>query len=220
MIKAIRSVARGIWRRWVQPPKPFPGSRNYWTDRYAAGGNSGDGSYNQLAEFKAETLNHFVQSRTIQSVIEFGCGDGNQLALARYPTYLGFDVSATAVSLCRDAFGGDPTKRFELLDDYRGESAELALSLDVVYHLVEDDVYEEYMGRLFDSAQRYVIIYSSDIDENPASQSPHVRHRKFTQWVEEQRPAWRLLVRIPNRYPLDPATGRGSFADFSIYERT
>ena len=39
------------------------------------------------------------------------------------------------------------------------DRAELALSLDVIYHLVEDTVYESYMGQLFDSATKYVIVY-------------------------------------------------------------
>src|SRR5437899_4317923 len=58
--------------------------------------NSGLGSYDKLAEFKAEVLNGFVKENTIKSVIEYGCGDGNQLKFAEYPSYLGFDVSVKA----------------------------------------------------------------------------------------------------------------------------
>lgn len=118
----------------------FPGSARYWETRYASGGTSGEGSYGELAAFKAEILNEFVAANNIASVIEFGCGDGNQLALARYPRYSGFDVSPQAVSLCRKRFAADPSKLFGLMDDYRGEKADLGLSLDVVYHLVEDAV--------------------------------------------------------------------------------
>ncbi len=57
---------------------PFPGSQDYWVKRYAKGGNSGPGSYSELAKFKASVLNAFVREHGIQSVIEFGCGDGNQ----------------------------------------------------------------------------------------------------------------------------------------------
>ena len=79
-------------------PRHFPGSAAYWESRYAKGGSSGVGSYGRFAEFKAEVLNRFVATHSVQSVIEFGCGDGNQLALASYPWYLGYDVSATAVA--------------------------------------------------------------------------------------------------------------------------
>ena len=42
-------------------------SREYWEKRYASGGNSGAGSYNYLAEFKAEILNNFVTENNINS---------------------------------------------------------------------------------------------------------------------------------------------------------
>src|SRR5690606_4241845 len=76
-------------------------SADYWEQRYARGGNSGAGSYGKLAEFKAEVLNAFVRERQIRSVIDFGCGDGAQLALAEYPSYVGLDVSPTALHICR-----------------------------------------------------------------------------------------------------------------------
>ena len=59
--------------------RKFTASDDYWEERYSKGKNSGAGSYNELARFKAEVLNGFVQKQNIRSVIEFGCGDGNQL---------------------------------------------------------------------------------------------------------------------------------------------
>ena len=90
---------------------PFPGSEQYWIERYEAGRTSGAGSYNELAEFKAEIINAFVVDHGIQTVMEFGCGDGNQLQLANYPDYTGFDVSPRAVDLCRNIFSSDDRKR-------------------------------------------------------------------------------------------------------------
>ena len=84
--------------------KPFPGTEQYWIDRYASGGNSGKGSYDQLAEFKAQIINSFVKQKNIQTVIEFGCGDGNQLTYAEYPRYLGLDVSPVAIDICKKIF--------------------------------------------------------------------------------------------------------------------
>ena len=80
--------------------------------RYVEGGNSGAGSYNRLAEFKAEILNRFVKENHIKNIIEWGCGDGNQLMLAEYPLYIGFDVSATAIKMCKEKFLLDKTKKF------------------------------------------------------------------------------------------------------------
>jgi len=212
-------LARWYWRSRApqRTASAFAGSRDYWETRYASGSNSGVGSYGKFAEFKAEFLNAFVAEQHIASVIEFGCGDGNQLALARYPDYLGFDVSATAVAACRARHAGDASRRFQLIDDYAGETAELSLSLDVLYHLVEDEVFERYMARLFDAATRYVIVYSSNSERGVEQASPHVRHREFTRWVAAQRPAWRLLHHVPNRYPYTGDYRTGSFADFYVF---
>src|SRR5690554_228897 len=68
-------------------------SKNYWERRYKGGGTSGAGSYDHLAKFKAEFLNDFVTENDVKEVVEFGFGDGNQLLLANYPKYIGFDVS-------------------------------------------------------------------------------------------------------------------------------
>ncbi len=67
---------------------PFS-SKAYWSGHYSAGRRSGGGSYGKLAAFEAEVLNGFVRENAIGSVIEFGCGDGNQLGLSNYPAYLG-----------------------------------------------------------------------------------------------------------------------------------
>lgn len=198
----------------------FQGSAAYWDARYRAGGTSGAGSYGRLAAFKAEVLNEFVRRRGVRSIVEFGCGDGAQLALADYPQYVGIDVSSAAIALCKQRFAGDPTKRFLQADAVPAELGwfDLALSLDVIYHLVEDETFDAYMCSLFDHAATHVVVYASD--RNAAGPSPHVRHRAFTSWVAAYRPGWRLAATVPNRYPFnanDP--DETSFADFHFFER-
>jgi protein O-GlcNAc transferase len=196
----------------------FRGSSNYWDERYAKGGNSGEGSYGELANFKAEFINRFIQEQHILSVIEFGCGDGNQLRLATYPKYTGVDVSIEAINLCRKIFAGDNQKVFCIASEHRGQTAELGLSLDVIYHLVEDEVFGIYMRNLFASASRFVIIYSSNSD-SMASYSPHVRHREFSTWVEKNIRGWMLEKVVPNRYPTGLRSSETSFAHFHIFAR-
>jgi hypothetical protein len=213
-------VAGRIYRRWIKHQKPFQDSESYWNDRYEAGGNSGDGSYNQCARFKAEILNTFVLENGIRSVIEYGSGDGNQLSLAQYPQYIGFDVSPNAIARCVKRFSNDASKTFKLLAAYGGETAELTLSLDVIFHLVEETVFAVYMNLLFDSSEKFVVIYSSDSDENPEGTAAHVRHRKFSEWIKDNKTNWKLLKQIPNRYPFNAESNSGSFADFYIYSKT
>lgn len=199
----------------------FPGSKNYWETRYKEGGNSGAGSYSRLAEFKADVINRFVKKNQIKTVIEYGCGDGNQLTLLNYPEYLGFDVSPTALLKCEALFEHDNTKTFKAVDAYSGETAELTLSLDVIYHLIEDQVFEAYMRRLFDSSSKFVIVYASNTsDHNTDASAPHVKHRAFTEWVKKIYPRWELVDHIPNKYPyLESDPDNTSFADFFIYEK-
>jgi SAM-dependent methyltransferase len=213
-IPILGSVSRKIYRAlWGN--KAFPGSEKYWVQRYESEKDSGAGSYDKLAEFKADVINDFVEANNIASIIDYGCGDGNQLKLAKYPSYIGFDVSPKAIALCRTIFQGDDTKDFRLMDEYCGETAELTISLDVIFHLVEDEIYHSYMERLFSSSEKYVIIYSSNFEEN---QDFHERRRRFTDWVEDHCSDWNLMRRIPNRYPFK-ADGTGSLSDFYVFQK-
>lgn len=201
----------------------FNNSEDYWESRYKSQGNSGAGSYGRLALFKAEILNAYVKDNGLHTVIEYGSGDGHQLTLATYPEYLGFDVAQTAIDRCRDLFEGDKTRTFALLSDYSGEKADLTLSLDVIYHLVEDSVFDDYMARLFDSAKEHVIVYSSnspDADAMKGHGSDHVRHRCFTDWVTQNRPEWMLVQEIPNAFPYSKDDhDNTSLADFFVFRR-
>jgi SAM-dependent methyltransferase len=216
----IGSLTQRIYRKLFNQPKPFRGSQDYWIERYKAGGNSGPGTYNRLAEFKAEIINEFVRDNKIMTVIDYGCGDGNQLRLAKYPSYIGFDVSAKALSICKQLFSTDRSKTFKLMNKYSGEKAQLTISLDVIYHLVEDDIFHEYIERLFDSSTNFVIIYASNFDDNNANRSPQSRHRNFSKWVDNNRPQWELIKYIPNRYPFKTDPYNESFSNFYIYQKS
>jgi len=188
-------------------------SREYWETRYAEGGNSGSGSEGENAVWKATFINDFVASHDVRDVIEFGCGDGRQLALANYPQYTGLDVSKTAVLMCEQRF---PQHSFHTLPLPFPFAADLVLSLDVTYHLVEDDVFEQHMGDVFGSALRWVILYTTDSDtiDPDYRTAPHVRHRPVVEHVIAAFPLWELQEFVGN-----PAPHMGG-SDFYVYERT
>jgi hypothetical protein len=123
------------------------------------------------------------------------------------------------VEICRILFAEDPSKRFVQSDELPpGTTAELSLSLDVIYHLVEDTVFDGYMRRLFASATRFVVVYSSNIDL--LSPDEHVRHRRYTHWIEQHKPEWHLQSVVKNAYPFDAANPeQTSFADFRVFSR-
>lgn len=196
--------------------KKFSSGR-YWEERYKKGGNSGAGSYNNLAEFKAEIINKFVVDNDIETIIEFGCGDGNQLALFDFKHYIGFDVSDSILNQIREKYKDNKNYSFQKMCDFCEQRAELVLSLDVIYHLVEDVVFEQYMNDLFKASKRYVIIYASNKDE---IQCAHVKHRKFSDYIENNFNDWEMIKFIPNKYPFDKNNpDYTSFADFYIYKK-
>jgi hypothetical protein len=216
-MKPVTHILSKIQRRLAMIA--FRSSENYWIERYKRGGNSGYGSYGYLAQYKAEFLNEFVEKNSINTVIEYGCGDGNQLTLAKYPYYIGFDISPDAIVLCKKTFDNDTTKSFYLMSEYQEQKADLTLSLDVIYHLVEDNVFETYMQQLFYSSKRYVIVYSSNTDANLLS-SPHVRHRQFTDWVKAKLPDWKLISHISNPNSVVRKSKKNSIADFFVYQKS
>jgi SAM-dependent methyltransferase len=215
----VRDLARMVMRwRTARSSSNFSSS-DYWESRYREGRSSGAGSYNRLAILKAEMINRFVKDHKVQSVIEFGCGDGSQLRLAEYPHYIGVDVSPTVLQATRQAHEADPTKSFIHVDGVGpAQQSDLSLSLDVIYHLVEDPVFDRYMDQLFDSSRRYVIIYSSNDDRQ--SDSVHVRHRRFTDWIARNRPEFRQIGFVKNAYPESVQDiDNTSFADFYFFAR-
>lgn len=201
----------------------FSGSKSYWENRYRKGGTSGSGSYNRLAEYKSEIINTFVNEQKIDTVIEFGCGDGNQLSLATYPNYIGLDISPTILKYCKKKFSQDFSKKFYLYNSkFRAKNksdftSKLSLSLDVIFHLIEDNIYEEYMTDLFDYSSKFVIIYSSNFN---SIQDYHEKNRRFGDWVKENLPNWKFLKKIDNKYLFDPNNPKNtSSSNFYIYEK-
>lgn len=201
---------------------PFFSSSEYWESRYRKGGNSGNGSYGRLAQFKAGVVNKFINDHKVKSVIELGCGDGNQLSLLCIEKYIGVDASARIIQQCKSRFSSKNDWSFFTTDEFSSNTsnAEATLSLDVIFHLVEDEIFAKYMTTLFARACRYCLIYSSN-DEKRTDPPIHVRHRKFTDWIQNNAPDWKLRQIIFNPYPHDGTINskETSFCDFYIYER-
>jgi hypothetical protein len=197
-------------------------SAEYWARRYEAGGTSGAGSAGALAAYKAEHVNGLVARLGIGSVIEFGSGDGNQAALFDFPGYTGVDVVPGVVEAARRRFADRPSWRFLTADDYAAApvTAELAMSLDVIYHLVEDAVFEAYMRTLAAAAGRYLLVYASDHDAETPSR--HVRHRAYSRWLAAEAAALEPVETWANPHAwtegADPEAT--SFAFFRLYART
>jgi len=194
-------------------------SARYWEARYRRGGHSGAGSYGRLADYKAAFLNGFILSNRIDTILDFGCGDGNLLSLLHPPSYTGVDVSPTTLATCAVRFQARPNHRFRLFSELETtDRAELTLSIDVIYHLIEDSVFSNYLAALFTRADKFVLIYASNTDH--AWPDAHVRHRRFSDSVARDFPDWRLAAHLPNPYAYHPKQPENtSFADFFLYAK-
>jgi len=194
-------------------------SSKYWDDRYKNNGNSGTGSYGQLAEYKADIINKFVSDKKINSIIEFGCGDGNQLSLLKVPLYTGYDVSFSIIEKLKKVYSDSAHKKFYHMSDYdKNLKADLTLSLDVLYHLIENNVYKEYMQKLFDASDKYVIIYSCH--RNDIVKDLHIKYRTFLSWILHNKQEWKLINVIENAYPYNRENPSAtSWSDFYIFEK-
>lgn len=195
-------------------------SGGYWERRYAGGGNSGIGSYGRLAEFKAEVVNRLIREHGLKHMVDWGFGDGNQLRLFSAARYTGIDVSLTAVKRAQEEWEGDATKSFIHSSELPlRDQGDLALSFDVLYHLIEDSVFNRYMNNLLDSSSDYVLIYSSNRKAEKI-EGHHVMDREFTSWMVKHARQFELVENIKNRYPYDSRDPENtSSADFWLYRR-
>ncbi|MGL4850687.1 MAG: methyltransferase domain-containing protein [Clostridium sp.] len=187
--------------------------KEYWESIYKRGGTSGPGSYGEIAEYKAQIVNEFLEENHIQTVIEFGCGDGNQLSLMDYATYIGFDISNTATNICRHRFINDPSKKFYDYNPIQFEakkySAQLVVCIDVLYHIIEEDDFKKTIKDIFECADYFVIIHTKlTTEENRII--PSIKDRNIFKYLEEIN-----SFRIKKILKKDNGTG----ADFIILER-
>lgn len=139
--------------------------KNYWENNYSNGGTSGSGSYGVLAQFKGDVINQLIKEKSLNTVIEFGCGDGNQLKYMKYPSYLGMDISSTSIEICSKTFKEDKTKSFLLYDPNRFFNngffkSDLVVCLDVLYHITDEDDFRKTLDDIFSCKSLFIILYT------------------------------------------------------------
>lgn len=171
-------------------------SKKYWENRYLTNGNSGAGSYGTEAMFKANYINGVIKKYGINSISDFGCGDGNQISLLTgFKKYYGYDFSRTTIDNCIKKL---TDKRYQF--EYNIEDipiSDITISLDVTYHILEDDYFEEYMNSLFMKSNKYVLIYSMNRnDATSQNMSIHLKNREFVGWVSNNYPHFELVETI------------------------
>jgi hypothetical protein len=225
MGKLVARVRRVVKYGKTYKPSKFASTGEYWEERYKYGGISGQGSYGVISKYKAEVINSFIKEKKVNSMIDFGSGDGNQAALFEVDSYVGLDISESSVKRCNEMYRDDKTKNFTWYrsDDFEAkpyfEATELGVSLEVLFHLVEEKTFHQYLKHLFQSSDRFVLIYASDYDE-AKSNHPHIKRRKFSTWVTKHVPNWKLIKKIDNPFPYKEGYDKDAsvHSDFYIYQ--
>ena len=170
----------------------------YWNKRYRRGKNSGAGSRGQWGDHKVDYVNRLIMGQKVDTLIDWGCGDGMLASRFQVAHYVGLDVSPFALGLCARACGFRPGWGWCLYDGFDSPwylpPADLALSLDVIFHLVDDAMYYRHLELLFTSAP-LVAVHSSNRDEHG---HPHVRHREFTRDIPS---GWSLVEKARDKRP-------------------
>lgn len=189
--------------------------RTWWENWYSGGGTAGPGSYGLLAEFKAEVVNQFIAEQGLESVIEFGCGDGNQLRYMNYRKYLGLDISKAALDICMSKFSTDKGKSFLLYDpNYFVNNgtleADLVVCLDVLYHITDEKDYRKTFADILSCARKYVVLYT--ILDSHWINNPHTVFWDIFRDLEAY-PEFEVAKIVPQRFREQSA------ADFVIIAR-
>lgn len=190
----------------------------YWDQRYRDGRSSGAGSEGDEGAYKAAFVSDFLHTNNVDSVIDWGVGDGQVFECIEFPArcaYIGIDVSKTVVKHLRRKYRGRAGhfRAFETLADFNNrigiDRAMLGLSMDVLFHQVSESGYRWYLYNLFTYADRYVMIYSTNYDAEQTAR--HVKRRKFTDDVSRLYPDWELTLTTDPLYE--------GAAQFFVYER-
>lgn len=168
-------------------------AQNYWNRRYRDGRSSGEGSEGANAMVKAQAVNDLVKTEKIESIVDWGVGDGTVLKMITPDVdYTGIDISEVAIQRLQREWSGARVARRRLvtLDQIGAIQVDLALSFDVIFHCIDDFDYEMHLRRVFASASRFVLIHSSNHDGGRTAR--HVRWRRFTPDVMRIAPNWVL----------------------------
>jgi trans-aconitate methyltransferase len=186
--------------------RTWDGVLDYWRNRHRRRRGTwqavGSGSVGHLAEWKVDLVNTLVCENGARSLLDLGCGDGRVSEGFEVETYLGLDPSPVAVAEARKRVGdrtGWSVQEYEPAA-IMGQTppADVSVSLDVVFHLIDDRLYFAYLTHLFHCTRMAVGIYSTNWD-GPAH--AHMRHRNVEQDVADWFPGWYLDESVAPPWP-------------------
>lgn len=190
-------------------PANYQGDYDYWFHRHRRGAGrrefeaDGRGSAGHLRAYKAAFVNAMARKYDCRTAIDLGCGSAWLYGLTSFDEYTGFDISPSAIWRAYLEHGCPKNAEFHIFDPERTElrRADVAVSLDVVYHITEEVDLWAYLAAMCEAARRLIVVYAAD--EDPVeTDPPHIARRRFVPLIEKR--GWRLAESPENPYADDP----------------
>ncbi len=186
--------------------KTVSSSETYWRGRYADTsskffkGASGNGKLPFRTRYKSKIINSVISTHSVESILDLGCGDGSLTSKIKCKKYFGIEIDKNLTDELRRQYENQPNYNFSTaLEDSWPESFDLSLSIDVIFHLLEDEVYIKYMNMLFMGNAELVLIKSSNHDEVGIGRNAHILHRNFTKNISANFPEYKLIAKYGPR---------------------
>lgn len=130
----------------------------YWDQRYASGGTSGEGSIGSDGEWKWSVIERYVPFLT--NVLDIGCGDLTFWEGRDCENYTGIDISKTIVEVNTKKrpkwkfIHGNAEIRIE------GLKKDVVFCFDVLFHIMNTKTYREVLKNICHYSNDFIFIYT------------------------------------------------------------
>ncbi len=160
----------------------------YWDERYAKGQTSGTGSYGVNADFKAIVINRVIKEYSCEDMVEFGCGDANQMTLFTPIPYIGYDIAPTIIQKNKQKHASLKHAVFENMDMTKDFTSirDLSICVDVLFHLTIEDDWDILIDHVCKAAKKCIVI-TTNTEEIQSEYFPHVNFKRRIMPVLDKR---------------------------------
>ena len=167
----------------------------YWCARYEQGGMAGAASYGDSAKKRGACVTNVLQRYSVQSLIDLGCGDADQVSHIHVPCYFGVDVSPAAIRRCIRSCKDDASRKFVVDHAVPPEIfADAILLMDVLHCLTDDELFRTVLKSAFCHPSASMVIIVGH-DKDLPQQVRHIRHRTFGSVIRDAFPEWQLALK-------------------------
>ena len=152
-------------------------TKNYWNSRYNAGGNSGYGSYGEQKDKKLGWL----KDLDFDHITDIGCGDfhfSNELLKLHPASYTGFDISGAIVEKNKVRYPEHKHDFYNYESGMNLPKSDLVICLDVLFHIYEEDEYEEMLHTLKTLPTKYLAVTAYEREQKDGV-GHHIHIRDF-----------------------------------------